>query len=180
MKRQSTLRCRAIGLAGAVATLSVTSGCGDIANMAFVQDERVKFVQPADRSTATIPVKLRWQVNGFQITGHDGRREPGAGSFALFIDQPPMPPGETFEWLARDDHSCSGDQCAKKQYLSERSVYVTEKTEVTLNQLPDIDDVGGKERHEAVLVLLDGSGHRIGESAFYVRFIFDREGLSGE
>lgn len=157
-----------------VATLvgaSLISGC-DWSTMAFVQDHRVRVVEPADRSTVTLPVALRWKVDGFRITGKNGSASPDAGYFAVFVDRPPMPPGRSLEWLARRDDSCGDSACGSVKNLAD--VYSTKATELKLTRLPATDDRRETERHEAVVVLLDGTGHRISESAFYVRFNFQR------
>lgn len=176
MKRDSCRRRPRLRLAAAIAALSLSVACGDVADMAFAQDHRVSFLEPADRSIVKSPVKLRWDVNGFTVTGRDGRGDRNAGYFAVFLDQPPVPPGESLAWLTKDESSCVDEGCVDDEFLADRFVYVSEKTTLTLSRLPDIPESGGYERHEAVLVLLDGTGKRIGESAFYVRFNVKREG----
>lgn len=153
-----------------VAALLLTS-C-DTSNMQFVQDHRVRIVEPADRSTVTLPLNLRWEVNGFEITGKNGTASRDAGYFAIFFDRPPMPPGKSLEWMARQEGSCGSDACGSVKNLAD--VYATESTTLKVTLLPAIDESSGVERHEAVVVLLDGSGNRIGESAFYVTFNFKR------
>lgn len=157
-----------------VATLvgaSLISGC-DWSSMAFVQDHRVRVVEPADRSTVALPATLHWKVDGFRITGKDGSASPDAGYFAVFVDRPPMPPRRSLEWLAQQDDSCGDSACGSVKNLAD--VYSTKATKLTLTHLPATDDRHEIERHEAVVVLLDGTGHRISESAFYVRFSFQR------
>lgn len=149
----------------------VLSGC-DLSQMAFVQDQRVRVVEPADRSTVTLPVTLRWIVDGFRVTGRDGGTSSDAGYFAVFVDRPPMPPDRSLEWMAAQESSCGDSACGSVKNLAD--VYFTKYTTLKLTRLPAVDERSGVERHEAVVVLLNGSGHRIGESAFYVRFNFER------
>lgn len=143
--------------------------------MAFVRDERVRVVAPDDRSAVTLPLRVRWTVHDFAVTGTDGTRSAERGYFAVFVDRAPIPPGETVEWLARDDAPCPDSGCVDQKYLRDRHIYTTEKTSLLLDQLPAIQERGGVERHEVVIALLDGTGRRIGESAFYVRFNYERE-----
>lgn len=151
-------------------TMSI-SGC-DWSNMAFVQDKRVRIIEPPDRSTVSLPIRLRWEVEGFRITGPDGAHSLNAGYFAVFVDRTPMPPGKSLQWLAEQEDSCGTSACGSVENLAD--VYATTKTTLTLTRLPADSRPGGAERHEAMIVLLDGTGRRIGESAFYVRFNFER------
>lgn len=131
--------------------------------LAFRVDDRLTFRSPEDRSTVTLPVTLEWTIRDF-----DGE------SFAVFVDRPPMPPGETLRWVARDDRSCREDDgCPDEAYLNERHVYPTTRTRLVLEQVPRGDE-GRRERHRAVVVLLDADGRRMGESAFEITFDVDR------
>lgn len=150
------------------------TGC-DVSNMAFVRNDRIRILEPADRSDVTLPVTLRWDARDFAITGRDGRSTPGAGYFAVFVDRPPIPPGKTLEWYAQEEDSCGDSACGSVKNLA--NIYPTKKTSLTLKQLPADDRERDVERHEAVIILLDGKGARIGESAFYVRFNFARTAL---
>lgn len=150
------------------------TGC-DVAGMSFVQDKRVRVVEPEDRSHVSLPVTLKWDVFDFEVTGKDGQSSPDAGYFAVFVDRPPIPPGKTLEWYAKEDDSCGDSACGTVENIAH--VYTTKKTSITLKQLPADDRDRTEEKHEAVIILLDGKGARIGESAFYVRFYFDRKGL---
>ncbi len=159
----------------ALALLAILSGCGyGVSAMNFFNDHRVRVVAPEDGTEITrLPVEVRWEVRGFEITGRDGQRRNGAGYFAVFVDRSPIPPGTSLEWFARQDGSCGQDACGKVENLA--YVYTTEEPSVTLEQLPAIQEKSGIEKHEVIIVLLDGTGRRIGESAFSVRFKFARE-----
>lgn len=150
--------------------LSLLLAACDWSDMAFVQDHRVRFIEPADRSTVTLPVTLSWEVEGFHVTGKDGRALRDAGYFAVFVDRSPIPPGKSLEWLAQQEDSCGSSACGSVDNLS--GVYATDDTRLKLTRLSATGrDI---EKHEAVVVLLDGTGRRIGESAFYVQFNFER------
>lgn len=169
--RSGYLRRFGRAVAGCTMAATLATSC-DVSSMAFVRDERVRIVEPADRSHASLPITLRWEVRDFAVTGRDGKRVRDAGYFAVFVDHPPIPPRKTLEWFARQDDSCGGQACGTIDNLAD--VYTTEDTTLKLTRLPAFDTRGGVERHEVVVVLLDGTGARIGESAFYVRFTFER------
>lgn len=159
-----------------VGLLLLASGCAP-SGLAFVQDKRLEILSPEPRSTVELPVTIRWRVDGFRITGPDGRADPDSGYFGVFVDTTPIPPGETVAWIARDDRSCtSSPGCPDEQYLADRQTYQTQETTFTLEQLPFLDAYAGHENHEVTIVLLDGTGHRIGESAWYVNFVYERPG----
>jgi hypothetical protein len=152
------------------------SGCVP-QGLAFRVDDRLTFVSPEDRSTVSLPVVLDWEIRDFDIV------DPGtpvrgvdAGYFAVFVDRAPMPPNESLRWLARKDTSCRPDDgCPDEEYLNARGVWTTTETELVLEQLPRTTDrEDRKERHRAVVVLLDGEGRRIGESAFEIAFDVER------
>ena len=162
--------------AASVGLIILACACAP-AGLAFVQDKRLEIVQPEPRSTVELPVTIRWRVEGFRITGPDGRVKPDAGYFGVFVDTTPIPPGETVAWVARDDRSCtSRPGCPDETYLADHRTYETEGTTFTLEQLPFLDAYAGREQHEVTIVLLDGTGRRIGESAWFVTFIYERPG----
>jgi hypothetical protein len=143
--------------------------------LAFVRDDRLEIVSPSARSTVTTPVTIRWEVHDFQITGETGDAADDAGYFAVFVDRAPIPPGESLEWLARDDRRCLATKgCPDRTYFADRHVYSTTDTEIRLRNLPELDAYQGHESHEVTIVLLDGRGRRIGEGAWYVDFFYDR------
>jgi hypothetical protein len=161
-------------LALVVVALALTACVPD--GLAFVKDERLDIVTPDSLATVTTPVTIEWEVDDFRITGEDGSSSDDAGYFAVFVDRAPIPPGEDLAWLARDDRRCLETKgCPDSTYFSDRGAYSTRETSLTLKHLPDQDAYQGHERHEVTVVLLDGTGHRIGESAWYVDFFYDRE-----
>jgi hypothetical protein len=153
----------------------VSASCAH--GLAFVQDTRVEIVAPKSHATVTTPVTVRWRIERFHVTGPDGRSEPSAGYFGVFVDQAPVPPGKTLAWVAHGDNRCRPDQgCPDAAYLAERDVFSTTQTSFTLSELPNLQAYHGHESHEVTIVLLDGRGARIGESAWYATFSYDRKG----
>lgn len=139
--------------------------------LAFRVDDRLTFVSPEDRSTVELPVTLDWEIRDFDVADPGSAPREDAGYFAVFVDRSPMPPNKPLSWLARDDNTCREDDgCPDQEYLNARGVYTTIETELVLEQLPRTSDDDRKERHYAVVVLLDTTGHRIGESAFEIAF----------
>ena len=154
------------------------SGCVP-EGLAFVQDRRVEILEPEGHSTVTLPVTFEWRIEDFEITGPDGQSRENAGYFGLFLDQTPVPPGKPLSWVARDDIAClSTPGCPDETYFADRRIWTTSETSFTLKHLPDLETASGTETHELSIVLLDGTGRRIGESAWYVTFFFQRQGDS--
>jgi hypothetical protein len=164
--------CVRIALLGAA--LSLLSACVP-EGLAFVKDDRLEITSPASRADVKPPVTISWKVRDFEVTGETGSGDDGAGYFAVFVDKAPVPPGRSLAWLARDDTHCLATRgCPNETYLADRGVYSTSETTLTLKRLPDLNAYQGHENHEVTVVLLDGTGHRIGESAWYVNFLYDR------
>lgn len=139
------------------------SGCG-VEGLNFVQDDRVTITSPRDRAEVELPVTIRWTSRDFD------------GTYAVFVDRAPVPPGRTLDWLARDDELCQETAgCPNETWLRDRYVYGTAKTSLEIDDLPDATDDARRDFHEATVVLLDRGGRRIGEAAFTVEFQVARD-----
>lgn len=162
-------------VAGLLVACAAVAGCVP-QGLAFRVDDRLTFVSPEDRATVSLPVTLDWEIRDFDVVDPGSAPREDAGYFAVFVDRSPMPPTEPLSWVARDDTSCREDDgCPDEDYLNARGIYTTTETELVLEQVPrTTDDEDRKERHRAVVVLLDGDGHRIGESAFEIAFDVER------
>lgn len=104
-----------------------------------------------------------------------GAGQPGKdrGYFAIFVDRAPVRPGQTLLVLA--DKSCrTTPGCFNPQYLAERGVYTTTSTSITLQQVASLNSYQQVQLHEVTVVLMDTSGRRIGESAWYIDFRLPR------
>jgi hypothetical protein len=152
------------------------SGCG-FRSLNFVQDERLTITSPADRAKVDLPITVEWKVRDFEVTGKDGRRRPDAGFFGIYVDRAPQPPEESQAFLVREDPVCRRTQeCPDKQFLAQRNIHSTTKTSFEIEFLPDLDPrTTRRDFHELTIVLLNGAGERIGESAFAVEFEVERE-----
>lgn len=159
-------------MAAIVGMVLSISAC-DLTEMSFVQDKRLRIVEPESDSKVSMPVTLRWEVDGFDVTHRDGYAGRDRGYFAVFVDRHPLPPGKSLEWFANQAESCASGPCGSVENLTD--VYTTTDRFLTLRRVGSGRQVAGEERHEAVIVLMDGTGTRIGESAFTVRFSVGRE-----
>lgn len=159
-------------LAVVVALTALVGGCR-FDGVAFVQDRRVDIVSPTRHERVSEPVTVRWEVEDFTVTGPDGSRSNDAGYFAVLVDRAPQPPGEPLTWFARGDDDCKAlPSCPDEQWFTQRGVHTTTETALTLPPLPPppVSQRDKKEFHDVTIVLLDGHGRRIGESAFTVTF----------
>jgi hypothetical protein len=155
----------------AAALVASASACG-VQGLAFVQDERVDIVRPADRAEVTLPVTVAWTVDRFDVG-------PARGSFGVFVDRAPPPSGRTIAWLFRDTDACRGvegaRQCATPEFLEQQQVFQTTATSLAITQVPRL---AGRDRqrqlHEVTVVLLDEEGRRVGEGAWSVEFELKR------
>lgn len=162
-------------LAAALTCVAALSGCA-VGDLQFRNDERLAFASPGDRERVTLPVTVAWSMEDFQAVGLDGSSTRTKGVFAVFVDRAPMPVGKDVTWLARDDDSCLRDpRCPNPTYLAEQGVYLTTTPKVVVDRLPDAGDGVGDEQHYVNVVLLDGTGTRIGESAWYRPFTTKRD-----
>jgi hypothetical protein len=162
MRRRISWRA-VVAAVTSLASLAPAGGCS-LSGLNFREDDRVDIVRPEDRQEVTLPVTIEWTVRDFD------------GSFAVFVDRAPPPPGRTVAWLFRNDDGCvAASGCPDAAYLRSRGIHLTEATQVVVEGVPRLagDDV--RERHRATVVLLDERGERSGESAFSVEFEVERE-----
>lgn len=162
--------------AGLTVVLLLVPACG-VRGLNFQSDDRVTITSPDDREEVRLPVTVTWQVRDFEITGRDGSRRGDAGYFGVYVDRAPQPPSRTQEWLVRDDERCRSDpSCPNKDFLAQLEIHSTTRQTFTIERVaePSSDAVRRREFHEVTIVLLNGRGERIGESAFTRQFEVDR------
>jgi hypothetical protein len=147
----------------AVCVFSTLAACGT-GGLAFSGDERVKITAPSDRAKVQLPVEIKWKTPGLKRTD-DGPY------FAVFVDRAPVQPGQSLRAVA-DDTCNRTPGCPDASYLKDRYVFVTKDTSVTLDAVPKKSGqrVGAEDSHDAVVVLVDSKGRRIGEAAYTVQF----------
>lgn len=145
-----------------VALVVLANGCA-VRGIAFRQDDRLSFVSPGDRDEVTLPVTVTWDVEDFD------------GTFAVFVDRAPQPPGKTLAWLARNDDSCrAADGCPNDEWYAQRDVFPTTATSFTIERLPAATD-DRREMHEVTVVFLDDDGRRVGETGWTLELQVERD-----
>jgi hypothetical protein len=136
-----------------------------VSGLAFRADDRVDIVAPGDRDDVRVPVTIRWRST-------IPARRDGGPYWAVFVDREPIRPGQSLRAVA--DEACNRTPgCPDAAYLRDRSVYLTDRTSVRIDVLPEggsDERESARDRHEATIVVVDASGHRVGESAWSVEF----------
>jgi hypothetical protein len=146
----------------ALAFIVMATGCG-ISNLAFRADHRVHFTAPKSRELVATPITLRWTISG--------GASPQGATFAIFLDRAPIRPGQALRAVAAGDTSCKHTAgCPDAEYLAVRQVFTTTDMTLTLNTVASRNSYQTTQVHEATIVLLDGTGHRVGEAAWYIDF----------
>jgi hypothetical protein len=146
-----------------LAAVAWLSGCS-LSGLNFREDTRVDVVAPTDRSQVALPLTVEWTVRDFD------------GSFAVFVDRAPQPPGRSVAWLFRNDDGCIEESgCPDAAFLQLRGIYLTDEPRLVIDTIPQLTGDDVRERHEATVILLDEDGERSGESAFSVEFEIERE-----
>ena len=157
---------------------STLSAC-DVSRLQFKNDHRLTFETPKTRQKVTVPFTISWSMKDFDPTGLDGTSNKTSGVFAVFLDSAPMPVGKDIKWIGHSDTSCKRDpRCPNAEYLASKGVYITKDTSVSIDTLPTARAGVGDEEHYVNVVLLDGTGKRIGETGWYREFRSKRRSSS--
>jgi len=167
--------------AALLAALPLT-GCGltHLQDLNFRVDNRLHFIAPKDRSTVARTFTVSWTMRDFTVEA-PGSAPPtrDAGYFAVFVDRTAVKPGQTMKSLFKDDLACQHDpKCPDRSRLADVGVYTTTNTSLRINQIGTIS--GDKEKlqhHSVTVVLMDTSGHRIGESAWELDLRIPKTGV---
>ena len=161
-------------LTGLVGVLA--SGCmsfSDLSELQFKQDHRLQFTTPDDYAFVEPPFTVEWTMEDFEVLPAGSGEPPSedAGYFAVFVDQAPIKPGRTLEDVAGRDEACKNDpRCPDKRYLEAKAVYVTHQPRLDLELVPQLNTKEKIQNHQLTVILLDSTGHRIGEYAWYLNF----------
>jgi hypothetical protein len=164
-----------------VAVLAIALAACSTNGLAFRQDERLRIVAPAEDATVPLPVTIEWTIRDFLVTDLDGVSRRDAGFFGVFVDRDVPRPGTAVPGLVERATCQPAPACLGDHPLPDPRVRVTTSTSVVLSTLEDTRPRGrpsAADHHEVTIVLLDGQGRRIGESAFTVAFKIDRTGRS--
>lgn len=148
----------------ALTILGVCAGCA-VDGLAFVQDDRVRIVEPAESADVVLPLRVEWTAAGVD------------GSFAVFFDRSPMRPGQSLRSLVPANDTCLLEPaCPDENWLADHGVYVTTEPALVVEDIPDRRTTSrGADRHDLTIVYLDDAGRRVGESAFYREFFVERD-----
>ncbi len=157
----------------ALAVLMLTlllAGCS-FSNLQFVQDTRLKVIAPKSEALVKLPLTLRWTIKDYSPEPAGEPSGANRGYFAIFVDRAPVRPGQTLRVLASGNNACLHTPgCPDAQELASLQVYTTASTQFTLRTVDSLNSYQQVQLHEAVIVLMDTTGHRIGESAWYIDF----------
>jgi len=159
-----------LALLAVVVLTPLLAGCGmSVHNLNLRVDDRLHFLSPPSRALVVNPVTVHWRMSAFRAEKPgSGSTSGDAGYFAVFVDQAPIRPGETMRAVASRDEQCLHQAgCPGPDYLAQRQIYLTSSDQVTLGQIPSLaGDRDAVQLHSVVIVLMDATGHRIGESAW--------------
>jgi len=151
-------------LAGLLLSALLVASCA-VHGLDFVATSAIQITSPANRASVLLPLQITWTAPSIHSS-------PDGPYFAVFVDRAPVQPGQSLRALA--DSSCNSTPgCPDVSYLADRFVYVTDTTSVTVDALPapiaaSRSTIG--DLHQATIVLIDGNGRRIGETAYTVEF----------
>jgi hypothetical protein len=146
--------------AGLVAAALALAGCAG-APRAFVADQRVVITSPVPLGVTSTPFAVTWTSS-----------LSGTGSYAVFVDQAPVPPGHTMRDLATVQCKLQPG-CPDAGYLAERGVYLTTTDRVEIPTLPILGGTAGRATHPAhtlTVIALDADGRRRGDAAWTLEF----------
>jgi hypothetical protein len=149
---------RGMGAAALVAVAGLLSSC----DLTFSASHEVAVVSPTQEQLVSLPVVFRWSS-----TARADRY------FAVFVDRAPIAPGQSL--LAVASPACRRTPgCFDVAYLAQHDVFVTSSHTLKLDQVPSpstaLLTTQAPGVHQATIVVLDGEGRRVGESATTVEF----------
>ncbi|HVU72027.1 MAG TPA: hypothetical protein VHE83_03610 [Mycobacteriales bacterium] len=151
-------RFRRCAVAGAVLPFAVAllTGCGDLQ---FQNDHRLHFTAPVhDLAKVTLPLTLAWTMRD---------PSPRQASYAVFVDRAPIKPGQSLKAVFADQSTCKTDPaCPTTDDLASRNVYVTADPTLSIARVPILPAGTSRKIHTFTVILIDRTGHRIGEAAW--------------
>ena len=152
----------------AVAAMAALLGGCRTDHLALRDAKTISVVRPGEMERVALPVTVRWDADG--VRSNPALTGPGP-FYAVFVDRPPIAAGTGLRTLL-DDDCRSQPGCPDQAWLADHNVYVTGTPQVTLSRIGAVTGsrVGADNTHRATIVLIDGDGVRIDESAASVEF----------
>lgn len=148
----------------------LTAGCANSSEMSFRQDKRLKILSPSTNKTVRLPVTVSWTMRDFTAVRPGSPVRAGTGYYAIFLDKYPMARGKGLDSLVKNGDCAGVAGCPDAGYLAERlHVFVTSRTSYTINSVPSSGTLGSSS-HYLTVILIDGAGRRIGDSAWTTSF----------
>lgn len=158
---------RSIALVGAVALFAVLlNACS---GLAFIRDTQLRIVYPRNYSTVNLPVTIRWVDHG----------APARTTLAVFVDEIPIPPGQSVRYLAQQDPAClTTPGCPNRTWLLQHGVHLVSKggRSLTLPYLFNNGNPNVKDLHRITIVMFNHARYRATEASFSVDFFVNRKG----
>ena len=142
-------------LTSVIALSSLTATACNGVGPAFRQGTELRFMIPRNGGTVQLPSTVRW-------TGH----LPSGGSYGVYIDETPQPPGKTIWYLVENGVGCTSQQmCATRQNLQAHGADYTTAPEY---QLTPTDFSSKSGLHQVTVVVLDSQLRRVNENSYTV------------
>jgi len=129
----------------------------------FRKDPQLQVLEPKSNAFIDLPVTLRWR----------GTDLPNGAQYVVLVDHAPMRPGQGL--LALVDRRCKNtpSTCPDQNYWDGHYIYFTRTDHLVLEALPDLrrqNRTNALDAHNVTIVLIDRTGHRIGEGFYAVEF----------
>lgn len=160
---RSPSRLRRLAGAALLAGL-VCAGCAR-PGLTLGSQNLVRITEPRELATVSLPMTMRW-------AGIPLRAEPASKApfYAVFIDHPPIEAGQNLVVLV--DRQCQKEAgCANVAYFATHGVFITRMPWVTITNLPGALGQTPKDNlHQAVVIMVDSAGNRIGGWSSIVDF----------
>jgi hypothetical protein len=145
-------RSRTLLIAAVVLLVSMLAGCRT-SGLEFGRYQ-LRILSPEANTTVTGALRLTWTAGDLF--------QPG-DSYAVFVDTQPIGPGRNVTDLLPD--ACKVmPTCDKLSYYEQSNVWLTSKSSLVLDYLPDSSIAGrGKNYHTITVVILNHAQVRTGE-----------------
>jgi hypothetical protein len=132
----------------------VLTGCG-VGAVTLRQTPQITVTAPGGTGVLRLPLTVSWSST-----------YPAGTEYVLFLDQAPIPPGQTLRYVPEQLHDTScliQPSCPSAEYLGNLNIFTTTKTSYVFSTLPISGNRDSISLHELTIVALDRGGHRIGE-----------------